>query len=439
MLFMENGNSSTVASSALDLRLDFEAIAQKIRSGIEPARAHAISLHDEKGDLLWLSEDSMGPDEHGAVHTAVETFGNKTSSPLLAHDLGAARSAVCMRVTNSQRKMVGIVMLVVDTKGIKQDASGIVIFMTPKLQEAIDDFASTRPSTPSATTVPTASAPPSTSRVTKPTTRPIQPAISPHIDRLNDALRRSPIALYVQRLVPLTKGSRLQRYEILLRSKSESAPNVAPTAMLKAAVDNGLGSMIDRRVLTELTAWLLKHPNVWQENGIMFSVNLTETALHDEHFIKFVELILAKSGVPKGTIAFEIDVPTAVKPGTNISEVARQLNDLGCPLILDDFAMRTESFDLLRLPGVRFIKLVPTMTAQMRTDKISQAAISAVVQMSRVLGMHTVAKRTESVADQEWLTALGVDFVQSNSAAPPVAIESLENARRPLVGSPSPA
>ncbi len=61
----------------------------------------------------------------------------------------------------------------------------------------------------------------------------------------------------------------------------------------------------------------------------------------------------------------------------------------------------------------------------MRVDKISQAAITGVVQMARVLGMHTVAKRTETAAEQEWLTALGVDFVQSNFISPPVAIDNL--------------
>jgi EAL domain-containing protein (putative c-di-GMP-specific phosphodiesterase class I) len=61
----------------------------------------------------------------------------------------------------------------------------------------------------------------------------------------------------------------------------------------------------------------------------------------------------------------------------------------------------------------------------MRTDKVSQAAISAVVQMSRVLGMHTVAKHTDTAAEQEWLTALGVDFVQSNAISPAVSIDSL--------------
>jgi Amt family ammonium transporter len=256
--------------------------------------------------------------------------------------------------------------------------------------------------------------------------------VTPEIDRLHAALRRSPIALHVQRLMPLTKGSQLKRYEVLLRSKSEDAPNSAPQAMLKAAVEHGLGSMIDRRVITELIGYLVRHPDVWKSTAVLFSVNLTTTALHDEHFIKFVGLCLTKSGLPKGMIAFEVDTATAVKLADKMPEVAASLHRLGCPLILDDFALKTECFALLRLPGVHYVKLAPEITAKMRTDKLSQAAITAVVQMARVLGMHTVAKRTETAAEQEWLTALGVDFVQSNSMSPPVAIESLSKMPQPV-------
>ena len=255
--------------------------------------------------------------------------------------------------------------------------------------------------------------------------------MTPEIDRLNAALRRSPIALHVQRLVPLTKGSQLKRYEVLLRSKSDTAPNAAPQAMLKSAVDNGLGSMIDRRVITELISYLLRHPEIWKSSAVMFSVNLTTTALHDEHFIKFVGLCLAKSSLPKAMIAFEVDTATAAKLADKMSEVAAALHRLGCPLVLDDFAMTTECFALLRLPGVQYVKLAPEITAKMRTDKLAQAAITAVVQMARVLGMHTVAKRTETAAEHEWLTALGVDFVQSNSMSPPIAIESLSKTVNP--------
>jgi EAL domain-containing protein (putative c-di-GMP-specific phosphodiesterase class I) len=465
---MEHGKPYSTTDGPL---VDFDAVCQKVRAAVEPARAHAVSLHDEVGDVLWLSESSMGPDEHNAVREAVEAFSNPSGPPMLVHDLGDSRSALLLRAVNARRAMVGVIMMIMDARVIKPDARGALKVMTPKLQRALVDFATMRPDSeppsPPARTIAAARTPPARTppagelslveevrppppaappravppptaprtamngkasaaapRASSPASRP-QDGVTPEIDRLHAALRRSPIALHVQRLMPLTKGSQLRRYEVLLRSKSDSAPNAAPHAMLKAAVENGLGSMIDRRVVTELIGFLVHHPDVWKTTAVMFSVNLTTTAVHDEHFLKFVELCLEKSGLPKGMIAFEIDTATAVKLADKMPEVGAILHRLGCPLILDDFALKTECFALLRLPGVHYVKLAPEITAKMRTDKLSQAAITAVVQMARVLGMHTVAKRTENAAEQEWLTALGVDFIQSNSLSPPVAIESL--------------
>ena len=461
--------------------VDFDAVCQKVRAAVEPNRTHAVSLHDETGDVLWLSESSMGPDEHNAVREAAEAFGNPAAAPILSYDLGDSKSAVMVRAVNARRAIVGLIMIVMDTRIVAQGAPKL---MTPKLQRALVQFAGMRPdrapaappeappspprapapepapsrSAPAARTpsAPPASAPlsvgpktiaaqleqivsrgtvrtptldpgtrsrpasyvshVSAARTTSPTpaanapqaashaaphaaphhaaprpsshptshaastahaarpATPARPAVSvvappeeplekqlahkgipPEIDRLNAAMRKSPIVLHVQRLVPLAKGSQLKRYEVLLRSGSEDAPNSAPHAMLKAAVENGLGSMIDRRVVTELIGWLVRHPDTWQANEVMFSVNLTTTALHDEHFIKFIELCLAKSSLPKGTIAFEVDAPTALTLADKISDVATALHRLGCPLVLDDFALRTECFELLRLPGVRYL------------------------------------------------------------------------------------
>jgi EAL domain-containing protein (putative c-di-GMP-specific phosphodiesterase class I) len=427
---MEQGNPFSDADGP---HVDFDAVCQRVRAAVEPARAHAVSLHDERGDILWLTESSMGPDEHNAVRDAMDTFAKPASASLLSYDLGDGRSAILLRVIGPGSVMVGAIMIIMDTRAIRPDPRGalkLAPLVTPKLQRALADFAQMRP----AGSAPQPSRAPLPPRTAAPAPRPAAPApappkarqsVTPEIDRLHAALRRSPIALSVQRLVPLTKGTQLQRYEVLLRSKSEDAPNAAPQAMLKAAVEHGLGSMIDRRVLTELVGWLVRNKKVWQTNGAMFSVNLTTTALHDEHFIKFVELCLAKSQLPKATIAFEVDVLTAVKASARIHRVATALQRLACPLVLDDFAMRTESFALLRLPGVRYIKLAPEITAKMRTDKMAQAAITAVVQMARVLGMHTVAKHTETAPELEWVTALGVDFVQSHGMSAPVAIDSL--------------
>ncbi len=566
---MEQGKPLNVMESPL---VDFDAVCQKVRAAVEPARAHAVSLHDENGDVLWLSESSMGPDEHNAVLEAIAAFANPKAPPILAYDLGDARSAVLLRAVSARRAMVGAIMVVLDSRVIRYDEHGAIKFMTPKLQRVLIDFAGMRPDidpppeaqavsepppaaakapvpppaapvasaakaptkaatpgrkpqlaeplapsapaskvawtarrpaasapsaarsagggsaaaapasrAPAARAAPPRPAPPAAAKrpaqaepapmapspeglelelelddppaplaaraeaPARPATRPPAPSaaapspnpvervleesldkqapVTPEMDRLHAALRKSPITLHVQRLVPLTKGSQLRRYEVLLRSGADES--AAPQAMLKAAVDNGLGSMIDRRVVTELVGWLVRHPEVWQQHAVMFSVNLTTTALHDEHFIKFVGLCLAKSTLPKAMIAFEVDVATAVKMAARLGEVAAALDRLGCPLVLDDFSLKTECFDLLRLPGVRYVKLAPEITHKMRTDKLAQASITAVVQMARVLGMHTVAKRMETAAEQEWLTALGVDFVQSHSMSPPASIDSL--------------
>ena len=441
---MEHGKPFSATNNPL---VDFNAVCQKVRAAVEPARAHAVSLHDEHGNVLWLTESSMGPDEHNAVREAIEAFSSEGAPPVLVSDLGDSRSAVLLRAVNGRRAMVGAIMIVMDARVIKQAARGALKVMTPKLQRVLVDFAEMRtdgapsPATPATATAAApliradeASARPAAAARIAPPTKALAltPAVgTPEIDRLHAALLRSPIALHVQRLVPLTKGSEFKRYEVLLRSMSDTAPNAEAQALLKAAVENGLGSMIDRRVITKLIGFLVHHPEIWKTTAVQFSVNLTSTALHDEHFIKFVELCLAKSSLPKGMIAFEIDTTTAVKFAAKMLGIAAALHRLGCPLVLDDFALKTECFALLRLPGVHYVKLAPEITAKMRTDKLSQAAITAVVQMARVLGLHTVAKRTETAAEQEWLTALGVDFVQSNSMSPPVAIESLSKTATP--------
>jgi EAL domain-containing protein (putative c-di-GMP-specific phosphodiesterase class I) len=567
---MEQGKPFSATESPL---VDFDAVCQKVRAAVEPARAHAVSLHDEKGDVLWLSESSMGPDEHNAVREAIETFSNGKAPPILAYDLGDARSAVLLRAVSARRAMVGAIMVVMDSRVIRHDEHGAIKFMTPKLQRVLMDFAGMRPdidprpnrkSAPSRrrpaakappAKTPAKAAPPSRKPPLAELLAPSAPASRGRLDRTRarppchergdrstpgrrpggcagipckspapgarcggasgscrhsrqtGAEQRAARALTRRRVAAAARRSGCRRCAcsahggfrtsfgpasgpvrgciarstraragrtrhrrwarqagaVSLAGDRSAARGSAPQSDLAACSasgathqgqpaqalrgaaalgvggcterrsarhaqgggGNGLGSMIDRRVVTELVGWLVRHPEVWQQHPVMFSVNLTTTALHDEHFIKFVGLCLAKSSLPKSMIAFEVDVATAVKMGPRLGEVAAALERLGCPMVLDDFSLKTECFDLLRLPGVRYVKLAPEITHKMRTDKLAQASITAVVQMARVLGMHTVAKRMETAAEQEWLTALGVDFVQSRSMSPPASIDSL--------------
>src|ERR1700675_4248318 len=136
---MDQGKPLTASDSPL---VDFDAVCQKVRAAVEPARTHAVSLHDETGDVLWLSESSMGPDEHNAVRDAAEAFTNPGAAAVLAFDLGDLRSAVLVRAVNNRRAMVGVVMIIMDTRIVTQGAPKL---LTPKLQRALTQFAAMRP------------------------------------------------------------------------------------------------------------------------------------------------------------------------------------------------------------------------------------------------------------------------------------------------------
>src|SRR5271163_2338260 len=136
---MDQGKPLMATDSPL---VDFDAVCQKVRAAVEPARTHAVSLHDELGDVLWLSESSMGPDEHNAVLQAAETFVDPSAAAALAIDLGDLRSAVLIRAVNTRRTLVGVIMIIMDTRIVAQGATKL---LTPKMQRALTQFAAMRP------------------------------------------------------------------------------------------------------------------------------------------------------------------------------------------------------------------------------------------------------------------------------------------------------
>jgi EAL domain-containing protein (putative c-di-GMP-specific phosphodiesterase class I) len=402
-----------------DTKDDFIGVYQKVRSALDPARAYSVSMHDERGEPDWLSESALGPDEHQAVRDALDLFAAEPARAVVFRDLGNARSTITLRVASYERELLGAIMIVLDTRSAKQYADDVNELLSQTMQRALHQYASIRRTQRDMEAASSATAGPA------PQIRRRGEDVHPEIDQLNASLRSNPIELHVQRLVPLRADSKRRRYEVLLRSKAAFMQNAAPKTMLKTAIANGLGSMIDRRVVAELIGWLSRHPAVWQVHGLSFSVNLTRTSLHDVNFIKFVDLCITKAALPKDTIGFEIDIPTALRARDRMPDLAAALHALGCPLILDDFISHSECFALMQLPGVSMLKMAPEVTAKSRTDRIAKASITALVQRSRAQNIQTVAKRTKSRADEQWLNDLGFDYVQSHAFSLPVTISSL--------------
>ena len=98
---------------------------------------------------------------------------------------------------------------------------------------------------------------------------------------------------------------------------------------------------------------------------------------------------------------------------------------IGVPVAIDDFNVVGAGMPILDHSAVRLLKIDAELTTNALQHRLTQARVVGLVQTAKVMGLQTVAKRVMGGDHSNWLTALGVDFVQSFEASPPVALDSL--------------
>jgi EAL domain-containing protein (putative c-di-GMP-specific phosphodiesterase class I) len=100
-------------------RVTPEVLGRELREALRQIRVHAISIHNDECDALWLSEGVLGPDEHSAALEAMGAFGLETSRQYADFDLGDARSAVFFPARSPYGEVLGLAMVIADTKSIE--------------------------------------------------------------------------------------------------------------------------------------------------------------------------------------------------------------------------------------------------------------------------------------------------------------------------------
>jgi EAL domain-containing protein (putative c-di-GMP-specific phosphodiesterase class I) len=227
----------------------------------------------------------------------------------------------------------------------------------------------------------------------------------------NVVLDPSNLILDVQPFSKLRPGGRLRRYEVLPRIPHRDA-NRAPAAM-------------DGLALQRLLSWLGSNRSAWNLEPTSFSLNLSISTLEDERFPQQVASSLKANGIAPDNLGFEIAEPLCTQRRAQVERFISLCDKLGCFVVIDDFSFDSSVLPLLRSKALRLVKIDPKLTSAALRDKLSQAMVVAIVQAVKVLGIHCAAKRVESQASLQWLTAIGCDLAQGPALSQVVPIESL--------------
>ena len=272
-------------------------------------------------------------------------------------------------------------------------------------------------SPPPATVIPVvrASAP---ARVAPPAPRPAATVAAPAPARSvtsAPAVNDPNLMLELLPFAKLRAGGQTRRYQVLSRS---STPQRDPAAF-------------DTLVLQRLLGWLAAHRASWNSQPTSFTVNLSIATLEDERFAQKMAATLNTHGIAADSIGFEIAEALCTQRRAQVERFITQCDKVGAWVVIDDFSFDSQVLPLLRSKSLRLVKIDPKLTSNALKDKLAQAMVVATVQAAKVLGIHCSAKKVDSQAALQWLTAIGCDFAQGQALARPQPLDALASSPDP--------
>lgn len=245
--------------------------------------------------------------------------------------------------------------------------------------------------------------------------------------KLEHALRDNDFMMFTQKLLPL-KNTPFEYgcHEVLLRLREEEDNLLPPGGFIPVAERYGMTEHIDRWVVDNLIEWSLEHKKTdpaWQIP--MFCVNLSEAAVVNPEFARFVRNEIKRSNFPANRLCFEIGELETISSHDNVAHFIAALKPAGCRFTVDGFGSVKLSFTNLSGLAFDFIKIDGVIIQNIFKTQADLTRLKAIVSVCEKLGMRTIA---EFVEDEKTLAAVreaGIDYAQGFGIDRPGPIEKV--------------
>lgn len=245
------------------------------------------------------------------------------------------------------------------------------------------------------------------------------------VAQIQKTLDSDGFALMAQPIAGLTGGSDVPRYEILLRMKDDAGSAVPSSSFFSAAERYQLMPQVDRWVVSKTLASLAEHPEVIQDAGAVFSVNLSGQSLSDDGILEFIEHEIAEAGLPATSLGFEVTESAAVSNLAKAQQFITALREHGCTIALDDFGAGLSSFAYLKNFAVDILKIDGGFIRDIAENRISESMVAAITQVAKVMELETVAEYVETEKTRKLVAKLGVHYAQGHAIGRPMPLEDV--------------
>jgi diguanylate cyclase (GGDEF)-like protein/PAS domain S-box-containing protein len=236
---------------------------------------------------------------------------------------------------------------------------------------------------------------------------------------LRRALERGELRVHYQPIVEARSG-RIVAFEALARWAHPQRGLLNAASFIPLAEESGtisaLGRWVLREALAQLAEWQHDYPS---ERPLGVSVNLSPREVLQPRLPSNVAEALREANVAPESLALEITESLFVDTGDATLAALREIAALGVRLHLDDFGTGYSSLSYLHRFPISAVKIDRYFISRLDAAECEEI-VRSVVELSKRLGMDTIAEGAESDDQGVRLREIGCNLLQGYLCARPV-------------------
>jgi diguanylate cyclase (GGDEF)-like protein/PAS domain S-box-containing protein len=228
--------------------------------------------------------------------------------------------------------------------------------------------------------------------------------------RLRKAVNQNQFVLHYQTKVDLATR-RIQGLEALIRWHDPENGLVSPMDFVPILEESGLIVEVGRWVIEQAVA----DTQAWRDLDLdvpRVAVNVSEVQLRQPNFVATVLTALGSPQECGAGIDLEItETMVAQNAGTNVQKLS-QLREAGVRVFMDDFGTGYSGLSRIAHLPLDALKIDRAFIAGMTMSAEAMAIVSAIVNLTKALGIFVVAEGVETEEQASRLHAMGCDEAQ---------------------------
>ena len=240
---------------------------------------------------------------------------------------------------------------------------------------------------------------------------------------LRRAVERGELRLHYQPQYDVRTGE-IVGVEALIRWEHPDLGLIPPGKFMVFAEDTGLILPVGEWVLREAC----RQNRAWQVQGlppVRVAVNISALQFRNSGFALRVQAALKDAGLDSRWLGLEVteSVLMQEQDADRVTDSLEQLKSLGLELAIDDFGTGYSSLSYLKRFPIDKLKIDQSFVRDITSDKDDAAITSAIIGLTRNLGMRTIAEGVETREQLEFLQEHGCDEAQGFLFSRPLSPE----------------